>query len=415
MPALVNPTAEVGAVVLTLAASAIGLKRASGTVDPFVTWDPVQGDVTIAAPVGTTGGGGTRRIAFPGDVTMAGHTVGRGGGAIATNLAVGGNALLANTTGAFNTAVGLNAMEANLTGNSNAAFGYQALAFNLSGVSNTAIGVQALGVATGDNNVALGWHAGIAVTTGFYNTLLGTAAGWGITTGTNNVAVGGGALQSVTTTSENVAIGKFALMVATGRANVALGYLAGVALTTGNYNVVIGGNDGASIAAASNQIILADGEGNIRAQWNAAALSLPGTVAVAGDFAVATTKFTVVAATGNTAVGGSLGVAGILTVTNADIINNNSSQASIWFNKTGASANQVYWFNDGTTYGLRDVTHSRNPFAITIATQAAALGGSLSVAGSVGVNGNAAVGKQVSGGTLAGVTAGLVAIGLFSS
>lgn len=72
MPAVANPTEEVGAIVLTLAASAIGLKRASGTVDPFVTWDPVQGDVTIAAPVGTTGGGGTRRILFPGNVVVSG-------------------------------------------------------------------------------------------------------------------------------------------------------------------------------------------------------------------------------------------------------------------------------------------------------------------------------------------------------
>jgi hypothetical protein len=73
MPEVVAPVEEIGALVLTLAGGGIGFKRSVGAlVDPFATWNVATGDVTIAAPVGTNSGGGTRRIVFLGDVTITG-------------------------------------------------------------------------------------------------------------------------------------------------------------------------------------------------------------------------------------------------------------------------------------------------------------------------------------------------------
>jgi len=55
------------------------------------------------------------------DNTVNGLTVGKGGGAVLTNTAIGINALLANTTGIVGVAVGYNALTANTTGNNNSA------------------------------------------------------------------------------------------------------------------------------------------------------------------------------------------------------------------------------------------------------------------------------------------------------
>jgi hypothetical protein len=72
MTEVILPIEEVGAVVLTLADSGIGFKRDSGIIDNILTWDPAQGDLTIAAPVGTVVGGGSRRVLIPGDVVIGG-------------------------------------------------------------------------------------------------------------------------------------------------------------------------------------------------------------------------------------------------------------------------------------------------------------------------------------------------------
>ena len=61
-----------------------------------------------------------------------------------TNIAVGYQALNANTTGVNNTAVGYQALYSNTTGSWGTAFGYQALYSNTTGTANgTAMGYQA--------------------------------------------------------------------------------------------------------------------------------------------------------------------------------------------------------------------------------------------------------------------------------
>ena len=126
-----------------------------------------------------------------GDSLVNGLTVGRGGGDVDSNSAVGVNALAANTTGGLNTAIGS-----------------EALLNNTTGITNTAIGNVALSENTlGNNNTAIGNAALLSNTTGNFNTSNGNSALRLNTTGINNTAIGPEALRENTTGSNNIAIG----------------------------------------------------------------------------------------------------------------------------------------------------------------------------------------------------------------
>ena len=73
------------------------------------------------------------------DATINGLTVGKGGGAVSTNTALGYQALTANTSGDRSVAVGYQSAVANTTG-INTSVGYQSLYTNTSGTENTAVG-----------------------------------------------------------------------------------------------------------------------------------------------------------------------------------------------------------------------------------------------------------------------------------
>ena len=89
--------------------------------------------------VGTTTAAGKLTVAN-GDASIYGITVGRAGGAISSNTAVGAGALASNTTGNYNTASGLQALYSNTTGSSNTASGVYDLLYNTTGSNNTANG-----------------------------------------------------------------------------------------------------------------------------------------------------------------------------------------------------------------------------------------------------------------------------------
>ena len=131
------------------------------------------------------------------DASIHGMTVGTGGGSVATNTAVGVNALYYNTTGYYNTASGSYSLVSNTTGNYNTASGYGALYTNTTGPSNTAIGFQSLhSNTTGASNDAHGQSSLFSNTSGYYNVALGYQAGYGAagvnanTTGSNNTFLG---------------------------------------------------------------------------------------------------------------------------------------------------------------------------------------------------------------------------------
>jgi hypothetical protein len=275
------------------ASSAVATDASKGLVS--VTNTGTGNNVLATSPTITT-------PIISGDATVSGLTVGKGGGAVASNTAVGAsalaatatgtentgigaNALAALTTGSYNTAVGRIAMQSNTTGSQNTAVGRQALSTNISGSNNTAIGYTALLSNTADNNTAVGYQAAYSGTTGAANTAIGyqagysgtTAeqavyvgfqAGYATTTSVNNVAVGYQSLKANTTGQTNTAIGHSALTAnTTANGNTAVGYQAGSAITTGAKNVIIGSYTGSAApisATGSNYIVLSDGDGNVR-------------------------------------------------------------------------------------------------------------------------------------------------------
>jgi len=231
--------------------------------------------------------------------TAIGHAAMTANTSGSDNVGVGKNALLANTTGDDNVAVGKNNMDANSTGSNNTALGsgaltsnttasnntaagYDALAANTTGASNTAVGWSSLkDNTTGANNAAFGQSALQENTTADNNSAFGYRALYQNTTGTQNVAVGGNAGDAITTGSQNTVIGYNAAgAMSTGTFNAFLGRSSGSTVTTGSKNTIIGsynGNqDGLDIRTQNNQVIISDGDGNVRIRMNGSELICPG-------------------------------------------------------------------------------------------------------------------------------------------
>ena len=161
--------------------------------------------------------------------TLNGLKLSRGTGNVGSNIAIGDDSLLVNTTGSGNTAVGDSTLRATTIGIDNTANGRGALLTNISGSYNVGIGALAF-----------------ALTTGSYNTGIGRNAGGSISSGSKNTIIG-------------------------------------------NYS---GNGGGLDIRTASNYVVLSDGDGNPRAYWNGADATfggLIGTSAAAATIASATT------------------------------------------------------------------------------------------------------------------------------
>ena len=141
---------------------------------------------------------------FSSDLTVNGMTVGKGGGAVASNTAIGDSALYSNTTGFENTANGNQALYSNTRGSGNTANGNQALYLNTTGYDNTANGYEAL----------------YSNTTGFNNTANGTAALYFNTTGSYNTALGYGANVSPGNLSNAMVLGNLATASASNRVRI---------------------------------------------------------------------------------------------------------------------------------------------------------------------------------------------------
>ena len=106
------------------------------------------------------------------------------------------------------------------------------------GTGNVGVGKQALNSNTGSNNTAVGYQAGYTNSTGERNAYLGRLAGY-YSTGTSNTFVGDGAGNQMQSGNRNTIIGR--------------------------YN---GNESGLDIRTSSNNIVLADGDGNARGYIN---------------------------------------------------------------------------------------------------------------------------------------------------
>ncbi|HUD02407.1 MAG TPA: tail fiber domain-containing protein [Candidatus Paceibacterota bacterium] len=148
------------------------------------------------------------------------------------NVATGMNALNANTTGGYNVATGFQALYTNTTGSDNAAVGYNVLNNNLTAANTVAIGFSAAvgsGSYSNQGGVYIGYQAGDQVQTGSdYNTIIGYNAGYALTTGARNILIG----QSTIPTSYN--------QVKTGSKNISIGNDVAVASSTASNQLDIG-------------------------------------------------------------------------------------------------------------------------------------------------------------------------------
>jgi hypothetical protein len=214
-------------------------------------------------------------------------TVGLGVGRVASNTALGYQALNANTTGASNVAIGYQSgllmstgannsslgyfsLRLNTTGSGNTALGNYAMSANVGGNNSTGVGSFALQNTTGNNNTGIGNQSLVTNTSGINNTALGQGSLYYNTTASNNTAVGYRALQTNTigadntsmgvdslllnsTGSSNVAIGKESLRSTTTSTNTAIGYQAGYNNTSGANNIFIGANSTGASATDSNR------------------------------------------------------------------------------------------------------------------------------------------------------------------
>ena len=129
-------------------------------------------------------------VKFDGSSLFVGNLAGESDDGANNNVAMGSEALTANTSGKRNSAMGSKALYTN-NNDDNTAVGFEALYTNSSGNKNTSIGSQALyGNSSGSNNVAMGYHALNQNTTGYKNTGAGVETLIETTSGHQNVAIG---------------------------------------------------------------------------------------------------------------------------------------------------------------------------------------------------------------------------------
>ena len=207
----------------------------------------------------------TTALTVTNDASISGLTVGKGGGSVASNTALGSSALYSNTTASNNTAVGNQSLYSTTTSSQNTAIG------NQSGYSNTTGTITAMGHTalysntTGQANTGIGGYdnaSGVyaalyANTTGNYNIAVGTGALRSNTTASNNTAVGYQSSYSNTTGAFNTFIGQSSGYAnTTGQQTVSLGYQSANSLTTGSYGTYIGVLTVASSASVNYETVI---------------------------------------------------------------------------------------------------------------------------------------------------------------
>lgn len=136
--------------------------------------------VTIPGTEAATGSAGVGALNIAGglnvvkDAWINGVRVGRGGGSVNSNTALGDGAMAATATGVNNVAIGENSLAALLGGNRNVMVGHE----------------SGYAVTSGSENAGAGNQSLLAVTTGNYNSGFGVATLSGVTTASSNTALG---------------------------------------------------------------------------------------------------------------------------------------------------------------------------------------------------------------------------------
>lgn len=205
---------------------------------------------------------------FVKDVLVNNITVGKGGGSLFSNTAIGGVVLSSNTIGLFNTGVGEQALAYNTTGGNNTAIGYNSLYSNITGSANTAVGQSSLlSNIDGFGNTSIGFSTLYNNISGIRNVAIGYGAVISNTTGRNNIGIGDGALSGNNIGQFNIAIGADAgFSNSSGKSNIYIGNSSGFFISAGDSNVNIGYFNKAQPSARSKFVIINDGAANLAYQ-----------------------------------------------------------------------------------------------------------------------------------------------------
>ena len=219
-----------------------GVRVGRGNISDPVSENTAVGYQALQSVVHTTGETGYYNTAF-GDSALSSLTIGY------ENDAFGDWALRLCTTGSYNMAMGSGALMNLTIGSQNLAVGANVLRNNISGERNTGVGSGALQNNTGSFNTAIGNLAGgLSTSSGNSNILIGLQAGRNVTTGSNNLLI-----ENITNAS-----------ITSGSFNIVLNPKQKSGVTTGSYNTIIGCWDAAFPNAMLNNVIIGDGQGNIR-------------------------------------------------------------------------------------------------------------------------------------------------------
>jgi len=263
----------------------------------------------------------------------------------------------------------------NSTGLRNVGIGYKVIASSTSASDNVAIGDNAMSNKTGgNNNVAVGAGA------------LKEGAGG------SNTAIGAGAM-ALGTGDSSTSLGHDALHNSAGTGNIGIGFIAGRDILTGDYNVIIGSNDGVTIDGTSNNILICDGQGNIRISANST-----GTVTIPGTTASVSSSTGALVVSGGLGVIGSTNVGGSITIASTSDSSSTSTGSLVTLGGIGAAGN-IYataFFGDGsnltnitasgfaggTVPGLTSFTFTGTGSAATSTTT-----GAVRISGGIGVQG----------------------------
>jgi hypothetical protein len=214
----------------------IDLQGVNGLWQDNTNFNTAVGDTALPTTISQAGGGSSGQgVVALGYQALNANTIGR------ENTGIGYAALHGNVDGALNTALGTAALYSNTSGVTNTALGFDALSSNTNGGENVAVGSNALLGANSARNTALGTASMAATSAGSYNTATGYATLSGNSTGSNNTATGYTALSSNTTGSNNTVLGY---------------QVASTTLATGSNNILIGTSNAIDTPAAGTSDFL---------------------------------------------------------------------------------------------------------------------------------------------------------------
>jgi hypothetical protein len=195
----VGTVTSVAALTLGTSGTDLNSTVANGTTTPVITLNVPDASLSARGVVttGTQTFGGSKT--FRDNIfiqktssTSQNITIGFGGGvADYDNLAFGSLVLNSSTANAFsNLGVGHYSLQKITNGNNNIGLGNYTLNSLINGQDNTSIGYSALQKSTGSSNTVIGNYAGSDLVTGNNNTLIGASVINSTTSGSNNTIIG---------------------------------------------------------------------------------------------------------------------------------------------------------------------------------------------------------------------------------